>query len=82
MESFPNIGPKNAELLLKKFGSIRKIINSSQEELEKEVGKKAESIIKFTLALFICSWTCFISCGIQASIFKYSAGNIAILTLP
>ena len=45
IESFPNIGPKNAKALLKKFGSIKNIINASAEELEKEIGKKAESII-------------------------------------
>jgi ERCC4-type nuclease len=43
IESFPNIGPKNAKVLLKKFGSIKKIINASQEDLEKLIGKKAES---------------------------------------
>jgi Fanconi anemia group M protein len=45
IESFPNIGPKNASVLLKRLGSIKRIINAPQEELEKEIGKKAESII-------------------------------------
>jgi len=45
IESFPNIGPKNAEKLLKKFGSVKNIINASEEELKDAVGKKAESII-------------------------------------
>jgi Fanconi anemia group M protein len=43
IESFPGIGPKTAKALLKKFGSIKSIINSKPEELEKEIGKKAES---------------------------------------
>lgn len=42
LESFPGIGPKNAKKLLKKFKSIKNIINSSPEELKKEIGKKAE----------------------------------------
>ena len=45
IESFPNIGPANAKVLLKKFGSIKNIINASPAELEKEIGKKAESIV-------------------------------------
>jgi Fanconi anemia group M protein len=46
IESFPGIGPKNAKVLLKEFKSIKDIINASQEELEKLIGKKAESVIK------------------------------------
>lgn len=42
VESFSNIGPKNAEKLLRKFKTIKNIINSSQEELAGEIGKKAE----------------------------------------
>lgn len=46
IESFPNIGPKNAKALFKKFGSVKNIINASSEELEQEIGKKSESIIQ------------------------------------
>jgi len=42
IESFQGIGPATAEKLLKKFGTIKSIVNSSEEELEKEIGKKAE----------------------------------------
>jgi len=42
IESFQGIGPATAEKLLKKFGTIKNIINSSAEELEKEIGKKAD----------------------------------------
>ncbi len=44
IESFPNIGPKNAKMLLKHFKTIKKIITSNPVELEKIIGKsKAES---------------------------------------
>jgi len=42
LESFQGIGPLTAEKLLKKFGTIKNIISTNQEELEKEIGKKAE----------------------------------------
>jgi len=42
IESFQGIGPATAEKLLNKFGTIKEVINSSVEELEKEIGKKAE----------------------------------------
>lgn len=43
LESFPNIGPKNARILLKKFKTIKNIMTASQEELEEQIGKKAEA---------------------------------------
>ncbi len=46
LESFPGIGPKTARILLKKFGSVSKVINAPEEELKKLMGKKAESIIR------------------------------------
>ncbi|MEK6906738.1 MAG: ERCC4 domain-containing protein [Nanoarchaeota archaeon] len=42
LEGFPGIGPKNAKKLLKKFKTIKEIINAPQEELIKSIGKKAE----------------------------------------
>jgi len=43
LESFSNIGPKNAKKLLKKFKTIKNIINTKLEELETEIGKKSET---------------------------------------
>jgi len=34
LESFPNIGPKKAEALLKKFSSLSEIFNASEEDLK------------------------------------------------
>lgn len=42
LEGFPGIGPKNAKRLLEKFKTIKNILNSSMEELEEVIGKKAE----------------------------------------
>ena len=42
IESFPNIGPKTAKLLLKKLKTIKNIINTPIEEIEKIIGKKSE----------------------------------------
>lgn len=47
LEGFPGIGPKNAKKLLEKFKTLKEIINTPIEELEKEIGKKAE-IFKLT----------------------------------
>ena len=44
LEGFPGIGPKTAKKLLEKFKTIKNIINTSEEELEKVLGKKAEII--------------------------------------
>ena len=43
IESFPGVGPKTAKKLLQEFGSIKKIINSSEEELSKILGTKAKN---------------------------------------
>jgi len=42
LEGFPGIGPKTARKLLKKFGTIEKIINAPESELQEVLGKKAE----------------------------------------
>ena len=41
VEGFSGIGPKTSKKLLKKFKTIKNIINSSQEELKEVVGKRA-----------------------------------------
>ncbi len=46
VESFPGIGPKTSKKLLKEFRSVKGIINASEEELKKVIGKKAETIRK------------------------------------
>lgn len=43
IESFQGVGPKTAQKLLEKFGGIKEIIDAPFEELEKEIGKKAEA---------------------------------------
>lgn len=42
LEGFPGIGPKTAKKLLKKFRTIKAIINADLEELKKEIGKKSD----------------------------------------
>ncbi len=42
VEGFPGIGPKTAKKLLQEFKTIKKIINASEEDLKKVIGKKAE----------------------------------------
>ncbi len=46
IEGFPGIGPKTARKLLKKFRTIKGVINASEKELKKEIGKKAEIFIR------------------------------------
>ncbi len=46
IESFPSIGPKTAKKLLEEFKTIKNIINASEEELKKILGKKSEIIKK------------------------------------
>ena len=48
IEAFPGIGPKSAKKLLKKFKSIKAIINASEDELKELLGKKADSIIELS----------------------------------
>jgi len=42
LEGFPGIGPKTAKTLLKEFKSIRQILNTPQEQIQKLIGKKAD----------------------------------------
>jgi len=44
IEGFPGIGPKTSKKLLKKFHTIKNIINISEEELKDVIGKKAETM--------------------------------------
>ena len=46
LEGFPNIGPKTAKTLLKEFGSLSNIFQTTEEELEKIIGKKAKKFIE------------------------------------
>ena len=39
LQSFPKIGPKKSKTLLKKFGSLKKIFNSKEKELDEILGK-------------------------------------------
>ena len=48
LESFPNIGPKKAEKLLKKFKTIKNIINSSEEELSEILKSQTDNFKNLT----------------------------------
>ena len=41
LEGFPNIGPATAKKLLKKYKTLKKIVNTPIEKLREEIGKKA-----------------------------------------
>ncbi len=43
LESFPNIGPKTADKLLKKYKNLKTIFNTNQEQLNQDIGKKSDS---------------------------------------
>jgi len=49
LDEIPGIGEKTKELLLKKFGSLKKISEASREELEATLGTKRASILLETL---------------------------------
>ena len=42
LEGFPGIGPKTAKKLLKKYKTLKSILNAPIEELQAELGKKAD----------------------------------------
>jgi excinuclease ABC subunit C len=49
LDDVPGIGEKTKELLLKKFGSVKKISEASPEDLEKAVGIKKAAILTAAL---------------------------------
>ena len=46
LEKIPGIGPKTRAKLLRKFGSVKKIIEADYVELQAEVGAKKADLIK------------------------------------
>lgn len=48
VESLPNVGPVNARKLLEEFGSVKEIVNASEDDLQKVdgIGKKIAKSIK------------------------------------
>lgn len=46
IEGFPGIGPKTAIKLLKKFRTVKNIVNAPESELREVIGKKAEIVKK------------------------------------
>ena len=46
LEGFPGIGPKTSKKLLKEFKTIKNVINATEEELKKILGKKSEIVKK------------------------------------
>jgi Fanconi anemia group M protein len=46
LEGFPSIGPVKAKELIKEFKTIRRIVNASQEELERVLSKSTHSFIE------------------------------------
>jgi len=51
LEGFPNVGPKKVRKLLEKFGSLREIVNASEEELKEILGKRASEFKELKLIL-------------------------------
>jgi len=45
LEGFPNIGPVKAKALLKKFKSIKNIVNADEKELEHILGKRVKEFL-------------------------------------
>lgn len=46
IEGFPGIGPKTAIKLLKKFRTVKNIVNAPESELREVIGKKSEIVKK------------------------------------
>lgn len=45
LDRIPGIGPKTKEILLKHFGSVEKLRDSSPEELKKLIGSSKAAIL-------------------------------------
>ena len=52
LEGFPGIGPKTAKKLLKKYKTIKQVINAKEEELKSFIGKKSEKFIELINKLY------------------------------
>lgn len=46
LEGFPGIGAKTAKKLLKEYGTLKRIFNATENELNHSIGKKAENFKK------------------------------------
>jgi len=46
LEAFPNIGPKTAKKLLKKFNTLSAVMNASEEELKEILKNKTSLFLK------------------------------------
>jgi ERCC4-type nuclease len=46
LQAFPNIGPTKSKQLLKKFNSLKNIINANEKELEEIMGKHSKELIR------------------------------------
>jgi len=49
LDEIPGIGEKTKEVLLKKFGSVKKIADAAPEEIEEAVGKKKAAAVTAAL---------------------------------
>jgi ERCC4-type nuclease len=45
LEGFPGVGPVTAKKLMKKFGSLKNIINADEKDIEEILGKKTKDFI-------------------------------------
>lgn len=45
LEGFPGVGPITAKKLMRKFGSLKNIINANEKDLEEILGKKTKEFI-------------------------------------
>ncbi len=52
LEGFPGIGPKTAKKLLKKYKTIKQVINAKEEELKSFIGKKSEKFLELINKLY------------------------------